>query len=563
MKKIFRLFITFTLSVLMAISLFACQKQSGTSSGGNSSEDPGYVKPEIREQEGVVVDIMQSPYRAKGDGVTSDREVIQRAINDVSRLGGGTVVLTAGHTFLTGNIYLQSNVTLHLAKGAKILQNSDNTDYVYPLDYPLIPSIDDGEGTHMRGDPWVPLTGNNVYDKFPLSRNPWCHTWTWNFPFIYSGYGNENVRVTSDGDGTITMMPHNDCGDTMHLAVMVMVGTKNLIVSDIHVDGYNGYAIDVIQCDGFLVNAVTIKNYTCGCGDGLHITSSRNGRVTGCDFNTSDDSLTIGVNYGDWRGYRFYDGNLTFPVENIEIDHNKTVTVGECKGFAVFYWAEHAPDMERIQFRNVYVHDNDFYSVGFWENKANGTDYRDPYNVWDPKEGHPFSGLKWVNNKVGIWQPNMSLFHGSDVISDDPNFQSMKELRNSDFDYCGTGYWNTYVENGSVAEVLSEGEGTGMNRYGSLSGLEKGVARLYEGIYLETGSYQLKAKIKTQGGAKAVLEVTDQRDAPVAVVETTAGEWTEVPLNFTIACAGNYRLGVLGSISGSVMIDDFELKKLA
>ena len=58
---------------------------------------------------GTSVDVI-ADYSAAGNGTTDDRAAIQAAIDAVHAAGGGTVTLTAGKTFLSGNLILRSNV---------------------------------------------------------------------------------------------------------------------------------------------------------------------------------------------------------------------------------------------------------------------------------------------------------------------------------------------------------------------------------------------------------------------------------------------------------------------
>jgi polygalacturonase len=67
-------------------------------------------------------------YGAKPDGVTKNTQAIQRAIDDCSAAGGGTVKLTGG-TFVSGPIVLRSKVTLDLDKGTTLLGSPDHADY--------------------------------------------------------------------------------------------------------------------------------------------------------------------------------------------------------------------------------------------------------------------------------------------------------------------------------------------------------------------------------------------------------------------------------------------------
>lgn len=67
-------------------------------------------------------------YGAKGDGVSVDTKAIQNAIDTCFEKGGGCVVLASG-TFLSGTIFLKSNVYLQVNPSAILLANPDIRDY--------------------------------------------------------------------------------------------------------------------------------------------------------------------------------------------------------------------------------------------------------------------------------------------------------------------------------------------------------------------------------------------------------------------------------------------------
>lgn len=75
---------------------------------------------------GKVCDVKK--YGAKGDGATKDTTAIQKAIDDCTGQGGGTVELSGG-TFVSGPIVLKDNITLDIAAGAKLLGSPDHDDY--------------------------------------------------------------------------------------------------------------------------------------------------------------------------------------------------------------------------------------------------------------------------------------------------------------------------------------------------------------------------------------------------------------------------------------------------
>lgn len=68
-------------------------------------------------------------FGAAGDGISKDTRAIQEAITACSVEGGGTVYFPPGHRFLTGTVYLENHITLHVAENASLLGSQDLTDY--------------------------------------------------------------------------------------------------------------------------------------------------------------------------------------------------------------------------------------------------------------------------------------------------------------------------------------------------------------------------------------------------------------------------------------------------
>lgn len=77
-------------------------------------------------------------FGAIADGVTNTTPHLQAAIDTCATKGGGTVIVPAG-TYVTGTLWLRSNITLHLEAGA-ILLGSDNFD-----DFPIWSSRWEGD----------------------------------------------------------------------------------------------------------------------------------------------------------------------------------------------------------------------------------------------------------------------------------------------------------------------------------------------------------------------------------------------------------------------------------
>lgn len=73
-------------------------------------------------------DIDVKEYGAKGDGVTLNTVVLQKAIDNCHQGGGGKVIFPEG-IYLSGTIVLKDNVTLHLKKDARLLGTTDIEQY--------------------------------------------------------------------------------------------------------------------------------------------------------------------------------------------------------------------------------------------------------------------------------------------------------------------------------------------------------------------------------------------------------------------------------------------------
>ena len=87
----------------------------------SGKSEPVFVKTKPRVE---VIDIME--FGAVGDSVTLNTVAIQRAIDECSE--GGKVVIPQG-IFLSGAIFLKSNMTLYLEDGAVLMGSPDTKDY--------------------------------------------------------------------------------------------------------------------------------------------------------------------------------------------------------------------------------------------------------------------------------------------------------------------------------------------------------------------------------------------------------------------------------------------------
>ncbi len=104
MKKFLCVLMSFAIITALPIPCFAAENEIS----------PKIVETVYPTEDVVVADIVvtDSPYNADNTGETDVTQVIQKAIDDCEKNGGGTVFLPAGKYRVTGNIHIRQFVTL-------------------------------------------------------------------------------------------------------------------------------------------------------------------------------------------------------------------------------------------------------------------------------------------------------------------------------------------------------------------------------------------------------------------------------------------------------------------
>lgn len=483
----------------------------------------------------LVVDVTKSPYFAVGDDFTNDRAAIQKAIDDVYDAGGGTVLLAANKTFLTGNLILRDNVTLYFDEGSSLHQTSVKSAYV---------RYDAEEKEYY---PWEPVYKHDIDASVEFN-----HAWYTNLPFLYAPEGTSNVKIV--GSGTIRMMGERDCNKVMHLVPIGCFKTRNILISGVTITDYNSYAVFLTHCNDVLIKDVTIKDFCCGNCDGISLQNCQDVRVTGCSISSGDDSLYIWSSYADPRGGTWWTDMDPQPSKNFEFDNNSCNAGEECKAFGMILWGLTCDDLSKVTISNVNIHDNYFHTMGIWV-------YYPP-SYAEVSGDLPICNVRWSNNEIDRIQ---SGFDGV-KIADQNYFDSVKELMNGDFEYAGDGFWTVKPNSSENSAGVRYEELNGKkNCYGYIDNLDKGDAKLYQGLHFTKGrSYRFSANVKTNGAACRIFVRNLDTQELVAQKEFSNTESERVSLEFLIPETGNYHVGIErgNATDGWATIDDAVLETL-
>jgi hypothetical protein len=240
--------------------------------------------PALAASREPVCDVLH--YGATGKGVALDSPAINAAIADCSAKGGGRVVLKRG-TYRSGTIRLQSNVTLDLKSGSKILGSSNLADYSHMSsksewrDTPLLvaENVHDiaiiGKGTiDGNGRAFVDPAGPHWKPSFDVSLTRQGNAWA--------------ARMAQSNEGPFSMLLRPG-------VLFVALHVDGLVLRDFHVVDTPNWGIKV-GCSKFVdVHHIDVRsNVFIPNDDALEISSSQYVNVSDSCLEAGDDALVIG-----------------------------------------------------------------------------------------------------------------------------------------------------------------------------------------------------------------------------------------------------------------------------
>lgn len=205
-------------------------------------------------------------YGAVGNKIADDAKAIQQAIDECSANGGGTVLLPANHTFMSGPLCLKSNVNLHLEATAVLLANPD--EGIYKLS-----AFGENRGEGMM---WIYANGA---DNISITGKGTIH-------------GNGIAFMGKELDDSYELKPVATFDPRPH--VLTLTDVKNLTIRDITIRDGAYWTVHLIGCDGAVIDGISLlNNLKIRNGDGIDLDHSRNVRISNCHITSGDDCICL------------------------------------------------------------------------------------------------------------------------------------------------------------------------------------------------------------------------------------------------------------------------------
>ncbi|MBV8891771.1 MAG: glycoside hydrolase family 28 protein [Acidobacteria bacterium] len=250
-------------------------------------------------------------FGAVGDGRTLSTAAIQAAINACAAAGGGKVLVPPGR-YLTGPIFLKSNLQFEVMAGATLLGSTNFADY---------PTISG----------WWEGLERTIYAS------------------MITGIDLENVAITGrgtlDGQGAVWLEawgktedlrrrlglkgrePENPPGSPLlwpRPRVINLYRSRQVQIRGLTIQNSPSWTVHPVLCEDVYIDGITILNPPHSWNtDGIDPESCRNVRIASCYISTGDDCIMLK------SGYKQIPGKPFLPTENVAVT-NCAFNAGGC-----------------------------------------------------------------------------------------------------------------------------------------------------------------------------------------------------------------------------------------
>jgi polygalacturonase len=423
-------FIVFFLALALLICYDNSFSQSKTSQGLSWVHDAGARQFPSSAKIFIV--------KVKSDTSKNISKQIQQAIDKWAKSGGGIVSFNPG-SYVTGAIFLKSNVQLQINKGVILLGSQNFNDYPeintriagIEMKWPAaLINIIDAKNASVTGDGAVNARGKFCWDKY------WA------------------MRKEYDAKGLRWIVDY----DAKRVRTLLVQNSSDITLKGVTLKNAGFWTVQVLYSNHVTVDGFIIRNNEDGHGpstDGIDIDSSSWVLVQNCDIDCNDDNVCLKAGR-DWDGLR-----VNRPTEYIVIQKciarrgAGLVTLGsETSGgirhvLATNLFATHTDNGLRI--KSAFTRGGLIEDIHFTNTVLDSVNNAFQFNLnWNPAysyselpKGYNYDSIPahWKAMLHKVTPPEKGIPHAKDVY-----IENVK-VTNANHAFVGSGYEQSLLEN--------------------------------------------------------------------------------------------------------------------
>lgn len=270
----------FILAAIYVTSLSGCVSQRNV-----GWEQANEILSRIKAPQFPAKDFNITDYGAVGDGKIDCTQAINKAISAANKAGGGRVVVPAG-IFVTGVIYLKSNVNLNISQDAVLKFSTDPNQYL-PAVYTRwegVECMNYSPLIYAYREKNIAVTGKGTLDG-QGSFNNW---WEWMKVLQHQ----DRQELFAQGRDGIPVKQRLYGGKYLRPTMLEPYRCRNILIEGIKIINSPFWHIHPVLSKNIIVRNVTVE----GMGpnnDGCDPESCKDVLIESCFFNTGDDCIAI------------------------------------------------------------------------------------------------------------------------------------------------------------------------------------------------------------------------------------------------------------------------------
>src|SRR5262245_59899055 len=235
-------------------------------------------------------------FGAKGDGVRNSTTAIQETIDACAQAGGGIVTFKPGN-YVTGALFLKSEVNFRLDAGVTLLASQDDGDYPsiwtrvagIEMNWPAaLVNVNDQHNVKVSGSGTINGRGDKWWERY------------------------SDVRLHYDARGLRWAADY----DAERVRLMVIWKSTDVTIQNLNLERSGFWTIQVVYSDHVTVDGIKITQNAGPSTDGVDVDSSSHVLVENCDIDDDDDDICL-------KAGRDADGlRVNRPTEYVLIRNN-------------------------------------------------------------------------------------------------------------------------------------------------------------------------------------------------------------------------------------------------